>query len=301
MPGRNFQPNAYRYGANSSEKDDEITGVTGANFTTFYRENDTRLGGRWWSIDPKVKAWESPYAGYGNNPILYNDPMGDDPSTDVTKNEDGTYTVAGGKADGDRNIYVVDDKGKRTGEVVGKSLTEYSFLDESGKGVKGAVINPGDKSGVNFLNTEIVSKNLGLVEYMPNATGGETYDFKARGIEDRPEEMTADQYRYRGMPFEGVANFGNQDGAVLTFASARDIGNVAAGFVAGDNGLSWVNARAGFDALETYQQGSLSTEGQPTKRAERVGFNVGSKLFEKRKSERVIKESTNPFPRGPKY
>ena len=79
MPGRTFVGNAYRYGFNKgSEKDDEISGI-GNVITTEFRENDTRLGGRWWSPDRIVKPWESPYAGYGNNPIYYNDPSGLDP------------------------------------------------------------------------------------------------------------------------------------------------------------------------------------------------------------------------------
>ena len=38
--------------------------------------NDPRLAGRWWSTDPITKPWESPYAGYGNNPVSFIDPMG---------------------------------------------------------------------------------------------------------------------------------------------------------------------------------------------------------------------------------
>lgn len=34
-------------------------------------------------------------------------------------------------------------------------------------------------------------------------------------------------------------------------AERGDVGNVAAGYVAGSNGLTWQEARAGFDALET--------------------------------------------------
>jgi hypothetical protein len=107
MPGRNFNSNTYRYGFNSgSEKDDEITGVTGAHYTTEWRELDTRLGGRWWSPDRIVKPWESPYAGFANNPIYFSDPSGLDPTDDKkpqgnsqnttgtweTKNPDGSYT-----------------------------------------------------------------------------------------------------------------------------------------------------------------------------------------------------------------
>jgi RHS repeat-associated protein len=74
MPGRQFNANAYKYGFNGKENDNEIKGA-GNSYTTDYREYDSRLG-KWWSNDPIVKPWESPYASFSNNPILYADPKG---------------------------------------------------------------------------------------------------------------------------------------------------------------------------------------------------------------------------------
>ena len=78
MPGRNSNSGDYRYGYQGSEKDDEITGVTGSHITTFFREYDLRLV-RTWSLDPKRNniPWQSPYVSMDNNPILYNDILGD--------------------------------------------------------------------------------------------------------------------------------------------------------------------------------------------------------------------------------
>ena len=78
MPGRQYNSNQYRFGYQGSEKDDEITNTTGANITTLFRENDTRIC-HWWSIDPETSEthWESPYVSMGGNPILNNDPLGD--------------------------------------------------------------------------------------------------------------------------------------------------------------------------------------------------------------------------------
>jgi len=72
---------AYRYGFNNgSEKDDEIVGLSGAHFTTKYREGDTRLL-RWWSVDPKAdqQPWQSSYSYMDGNPVKLNDPDGDCP------------------------------------------------------------------------------------------------------------------------------------------------------------------------------------------------------------------------------
>jgi len=65
----------YRYGFNGMEMDSEVSG-DGNSYTTEFRQNDPRLGGRWWSRDFIIKPWESPYAGYGNNPVLFVDPSG---------------------------------------------------------------------------------------------------------------------------------------------------------------------------------------------------------------------------------
>jgi len=112
QPGRSFGSTVYPFGYNAgSEKDDEISGVTGSHYYTLFRELDTRIG-RWWAIDPKttLTPWESPYVSMGNSPIFSNDPLGDvqtkywdkeDPSKlieDVDDGIDQSVTV-------DRNYY----------------------------------------------------------------------------------------------------------------------------------------------------------------------------------------------------
>jgi RHS repeat-associated protein len=242
---------------------------------------------------------------YGlDNPVKFVDPTGMFESTDVEKNEDGTYTVKGGKVDGDRSIYIVVN-GKRTGEKVGKSFTEFSFLNEDGNAVVGAIITPTDKSGMRFLSDEIINPpiDLGLFEYMSNATSGKSLDFKTRGQEKRPLGTTFDQYYYRGMPL-GVDHFGNQDGPSTIFGSARDFGNVAAGYVAGRRGIPWFAARVAFDVLESYQQGEFSSEGQPTVRAQYIGHDVGIGAFWRAYSSELKRtrsaQAARTIPFGPK-
>jgi hypothetical protein len=74
--GRRYNSNKVRAGFNGQEKTDEVSG-SGNHTTAFFWEYDTRLGRRW-NIDPMVKHWESPYAAFSDNPVLFRDPDGDD-------------------------------------------------------------------------------------------------------------------------------------------------------------------------------------------------------------------------------
>ena len=83
LDGRTIEGDRYRYGYQGSERDDEAKG-SGNSYTTFYRQLDPRVG-RWYGIDPKSTAWESPFVSMGNHPLLMNDKFGD--STDFYDKE----------------------------------------------------------------------------------------------------------------------------------------------------------------------------------------------------------------------
>jgi RHS repeat-associated protein len=76
MPGRNFNQTEYSYGWQGQLKVDEIAGA-GNHYTAEFWEYNPRVVMRW-NQDPVKKAWISPYAVLGNNPILFVDPNGDD-------------------------------------------------------------------------------------------------------------------------------------------------------------------------------------------------------------------------------
>ena len=269
-----------------------IRPAANSSYTFSAKERDTETGysyfgsryysselSIWLSVDPQAAKYPSlsPYVYCANNPIKLVDPNGEE--IEVTVNDNGTYTVIGGTLNSDRNIYIVRD-GKRTGEVLGQSMTDYSFFSEDGEVVKGAVINPADNSGQEFIDG-LKSDNPNLISYMFNATHGEKYDFKVQGGVD-------DKNVNRGMPV-------NIDGRTV-YASARDIGNYVAGYVSGRKGLTWNVTRLGFDCYQTgiknAIKGNWNPENNVSQSAQRLGFNDGVK---QRMMDKTIQMQLGPL------
>jgi RHS repeat-associated protein len=98
VPGRSFAIGSYRFGFQGMEKDNEISGF-GSSYYTEFCQYDPRLG-RWFSVDPTLQPWMSPYCAMDNNPISFVDPFGlmardsnKDKSKDKTPDMGETETV----------------------------------------------------------------------------------------------------------------------------------------------------------------------------------------------------------------
>ena len=225
--------------------------------------------GRWFVPDPLAEKYSSmsPYMYCGGNPINAIDVDGR--STWVVRAGKGKYEVVGGNLyDNDRNIYVgtLDKKNNKfTREYsigITTSITSFYYCDakEGPKWSKESIIDVNDRSGYEFLK-KIMSQIPPMIDdYMLNARTGHRYDFKVtNGTDHEIERIDI----YRGMPV-GVTDKGQ-----VIFSSARDIGNIAAGFIAGVNGMPWIPSRLAFD----FYQGGI--EGISTRNAEFYGWQLG--------------------------
>lgn len=74
MPGRRFSEGGYRYGFGGQEKDNEVSG-NGNSYTAEFWQYDPRIGRRW-NVDLIILPWQSSYATFNNNPIVFIDPKG---------------------------------------------------------------------------------------------------------------------------------------------------------------------------------------------------------------------------------
>lgn len=162
QPGRGYQQTAtskYKFGYQGSEKDDDIGGK-GNYFTTEFREGDTRLM-RWWSPDPKgdLQPWQSPYNYMDGNPVLNNDPDGDNPPGIGYSNP--MYVVAEGFRQYFQAAGTIADKA-----FVSVSTTFSKIMKkvEGSIGLGTATVT----SSVDVTNTTTVRTNLGGYMKMNN-------------------------------------------------------------------------------------------------------------------------------------
>ena len=187
------------------------------------------------------------------------------PYVDVHDNGDGTYTVVGGVPNEDCSVYVVDDQGNRT--YLGTMLTSNSFFDKYDVVVSGAIIYSNCIIGQLFLN-DVINNTPNLYTYgfddVYSGRHDKYYDFKSWGSKGLEDYELLCHYN-RGM----MIDYG--DGIYI--ATARDIGNFAAGFIAAENGLSFTLTRILFDI---YQDG---IEPRVSRYAQNKGFLWGLRYF----------------------
>ena len=176
----------------------------------------------------------TPYRFCFNNPVNVTDPTGLLESTDVTLNDDGSYTVVGAHNDGDNNVYVVDENGCRTGEVVAKTENPWDFLSTTSDGGFGEAV-----TGVTFdLNNlpsgddliddytgdfadkwDFGSPGIALARLAWKSKNGGEYDIKA-------DESVSPQGSYTVFGYNGNYSGAND---VPTITTARALGNIIFG------------------------------------------------------------------------
>ena len=170
-------------------------------------------------------------------------------SVEVKAKGDGKYEVVKGLYDGGNTVYIVDDQGNRTGEILGHTLTQYTFYNQDGSFVENQIIDLNDYSGQDFWNTysdDLPFKIVYEIDMIFGARGGfweSAYDFKK--FEDKP---------YRAMMID--FGFGN------VIATGRDIGNFFAGYLWGFSGTPYIETRTLFNLFQFGPEPNVSKYAQ---------------------------------------
>lgn len=167
MKGRDFSSDKYRYGFGNQEKDNEVTGINGTDYTSPFWEYDARLGRRW-NVDIVVKHHLSCYATFNNNPIIFVDPEG---STDYY-NGKGKWIGTNGINDGAKQMVLT----KPTERVIKRATKDGQNISMNTKYYKDIIDVP-SKGEITanekvFTNTASSNKEEGYSAGNP-AGGGE--------------------------------------------------------------------------------------------------------------------------------
>ena len=249
----------------------EWSGEKGLTLYDFGARRYDPSTGKWISQDPLAEKYyaHSPYLFCAANPMRFVDPTGE--STYVKRLEDGTYEVVDGVLDDDLNVYVVHSQNNQYIREYSIGTTAFlkSFYNEdSGSWENGSIINLQDSSAQEFMG-RIMETKPQFLDYMYNARNDQIYDFKvSNGIEGR-----TDFKPYRGMLLGGA------------IVSARDVGNIAAGYVAGVNGIPYLGMRIMFDAYQSFTN-TLKNNADQIERNP-VNFNPTYKISIESESSRL--------------
>ncbi len=215
--------------------------------------DDTANGPYTYCLGNPLTGWDP--TGYRTNVIDLGNDRYAVHSVDIEDPDLGVYVVEEGE-NGLRDV-------KKLGETT--SVTSFYNTDNSTAAVN-SIIDLNDQSGILFWN-HIRYETPNLIEYGLNATSGKLYDFKVTNFETVVRGPNEKLDIYRGMQID-------TEGDVIIISSARDIGNMGAGYIAGFYGFSWPSARLIFD----FVQGDfrhIEEEGPSTQKAERYGFEKG--------------------------
>gem|GEM_PF-2104571 len=198
--------------------------------------------------------------------------------------EDGKYKIVDGKLDGTKDV--LDENNK----LIAYTITEYSGFNQENKPVVGAILDMNDKKGKEFLNgldEKFSGKYLKYI-YFWNARNGKVNDYKSQGTEDKNLAKSG-VYHNRLALIDGTLFVPNSSlvPTVPTIATARDIGNIGAGFIASKSGLTWEETRDFFDAYNSRQNKGEKEEAPVSVKAQKIGFDLGEIKWKIIKEEEI--------------
>ena len=156
-------------------------------------------------------------------------------------------------------------------------MDDRFYATDAAAAVKGALLRTGREdllpSALSTLSPEEMSREeCDAMLDIGRANGIKIYDFKkTNGTEKAIDDIDI----YRGMPV------GIDESGTTIYTLARDVGNIMAGYVAGNASIPWPFVRLACDMYQMYSDiksgVTPSIEGKSTRNAQRLGWQKGYK------------------------
>jgi hypothetical protein len=210
MPGRKFNTNAYRYGLNGQEMDNELNSIDGAYTSAEYWQYDARLGRRW-NVDPLFNKYpeQSSYSTFNNNPTLYEDPIGESGIASIDKKTKtitvkSNFIIYGGAANKFLAATTAKDIQRIWNAAAGKVVIdgiEYAvkfeitgeYRDKDDASLVREIVNNGDYKN-NYYRVEYTTDSYGGDNTSYDDYGGNTGYFKYSDIKSNYSTTEGHEY-----------------------------------------------------------------------------------------------------------
>ncbi len=212
IPGRSFSPKNYRFGYQGSEKDFD---VSEDNYTTHFRMSDTRLG-RWFSLDPVFQPYQNPYNSMDNNPIWFNDVLGNV----VDGDKKGMENYSKYRKEVNDRIDVINkkindvEKGSKEFDKLTTQLKAYNDIN------KELDVLESDQDNVYYLNSDAYKDNTGAKADGQIYDGGEI-TYKDKQMRKINVDLRSDGFFMSTMAHELKHTFQYYEGRLVLIAGTK--------------------------------------------------------------------------------